>query len=171
MEFDALLLSRLQFAFTIAFHIIFPAFTIGLASWLAALEFQSLRTGEPIYRNLYRFWVTSPKNPYFARATVNRTWWRLFGRGVVNPVDDMHAANPPSHPELLDLLAKRFAESGFDLKFLTRAIVLSRAYQRTSRPGVCTWVKNAAMPQKSCCVHAVNGWSWHWAQLSRTPRK
>ena len=57
MEFDALFLSRIQFAFTIAFHIIFPAFTIGLASWLAALEFQSLRTGEPIYRNLYRFWV------------------------------------------------------------------------------------------------------------------
>jgi len=57
MEFDALFLSRLQFAFTIAFHIIFPAFTIGLASWLTALEFQSLRTGKPIYRNLYRFWV------------------------------------------------------------------------------------------------------------------
>ena len=80
-------------------------------------------------------WMTSVKNPYFARAAVNRTWWRLFGRGIVNPVDDMHAANPPSHPELLDLLARRFAESGFDLKYLTRAIVLSRAYQRTSRPG------------------------------------
>ena len=79
--------------------------------------------------------MTSPENPYFARAMVNRTWWRLFGRGIVNPVDDMHAANPPSHPELLDLLARRFAESGFDLKFLTRAIVSSRAYQRTSRPG------------------------------------
>jgi cytochrome d ubiquinol oxidase subunit I len=57
MEFDALLLSRIQFAFTLSFHIIFPAFTIGLASWLAALEFNSLRTGQPIYRNLYRFWV------------------------------------------------------------------------------------------------------------------
>ena len=57
MEFDALLLSRIQFAFTIAFHIIFPAFTIGLASWLAALEFQWLRTGNPLYRNLFRFWV------------------------------------------------------------------------------------------------------------------
>ena len=65
----------------------------------------------------------------------NRTWWRLFGRGLVNPVDDMHTANPPSHPELLDLLSQRFSESGFDLKFLTRAIVSSRAYQRTSRPG------------------------------------
>jgi cytochrome d ubiquinol oxidase subunit I len=57
MEFDALLLSRIQFAFTLAFHIIFPAFTIGLASWLAALEFNWLRTGNPLYRNLFRFWV------------------------------------------------------------------------------------------------------------------
>jgi cytochrome d ubiquinol oxidase subunit I len=57
MDLDALLLSRVQFAFTISFHIIFPAFTIGLASWLAALEFQWLRTGEPIYRTLFRFWV------------------------------------------------------------------------------------------------------------------
>lgn len=80
-------------------------------------------------------WLTAPENPYFARAMANRTWWRLFGRGIVNPVDDMHSANTPSHPELLDLLARRFAESGFDLKFLTKAIVSSRAYQRTSRPG------------------------------------
>jgi hypothetical protein len=78
-------------------------------------------------------WITAPDNRYFARAMVNRTWWRLFGRGIVNPVDDMHAANAPSHPELLELLARRFADSGFDLKFLTRAIVSSRAYQRTSR--------------------------------------
>jgi len=80
-------------------------------------------------------WLTSAKNPYFARAMANRTWWRLFGRGLVTPVDDMHSANEPSHPDLLDLLARRFAESGFDHKHLTRAIVLSRAYQRTSRPG------------------------------------
>jgi cytochrome d ubiquinol oxidase subunit I len=57
MEFDALMLSRIQFAFTIAFHIIFPAFTIGLASWLVALEFNWLRTGNPLYRTLFRFWV------------------------------------------------------------------------------------------------------------------
>jgi cytochrome d ubiquinol oxidase subunit I len=56
-ELDALFLSRVQFAFTIAFHIIFPAFTIGLASWLARLEFEWLRTGNPLYRNLFRFWV------------------------------------------------------------------------------------------------------------------
>ncbi|HEX2509361.1 MAG TPA: cytochrome ubiquinol oxidase subunit I [Microvirga sp.] len=57
MELDALMLSRIQFAFTIAFHIIFPAFTIGLASWLAALEFNWLRTGDELYRNLFRFWA------------------------------------------------------------------------------------------------------------------
>ena len=57
MELDALLLSRIQFAFTISFHIIFPAFTIGLASWLMALEFNWLRTGNALYRNLFRFWA------------------------------------------------------------------------------------------------------------------
>ena len=56
MDVDALLLSRIQFAFTISFHIIFPAFTIGLASWLMALEFNWLRTGNDLYRNLFRFW-------------------------------------------------------------------------------------------------------------------
>jgi hypothetical protein len=80
-------------------------------------------------------WITARENPYFARAMVNRTWWRLFGRAIVQPVDDMHEANAPSHPQLLDLLSRKFVESGFDLKFLTRAIVLSRAYQRTSQPG------------------------------------
>jgi hypothetical protein len=86
-------------------------------------------------RSALAAWMTARDNPYFARAMANRTWGRLFGRGLVDPIDDMHAANPPSHPELLDLLARRFTESGFDLKFLTRAIVSSRAYQRTSRPG------------------------------------
>jgi cytochrome bd ubiquinol oxidase subunit I len=57
MDLDALMLSRIQFAFTVAFHIIFPAFTIGLASWLAALEFNWLRTRNPLYRNLFKFWV------------------------------------------------------------------------------------------------------------------
>ncbi len=80
-------------------------------------------------------WITAPENPYFARATVNRTWWRLMGRAIVQPVDDMHEANAPSHPQLLELLARKFVESGFDLKLLTRAIVLSRAYQRTSQSG------------------------------------
>jgi hypothetical protein len=95
----------------------------------------SAKTKAVSHRAALAEWLAAPGNPYFARAMVNRTWWRLFGRGIVQPVDDMHEANAPSHPELLDLLSRKFAESGFDLKFLTRAIVLSRAYQRTSRPG------------------------------------
>ena len=54
---EALLLARIQFAFTISFHILFPAFTIGLASWLAMLEFLWLKTGKPAYQSLYRFWL------------------------------------------------------------------------------------------------------------------
>lgn len=78
-------------------------------------------------------WITAPQNSYFARAAVNRTWWRLFGRGIVDPVDDMHDANSPSHSQLLQLLTQYFIDSGYDHKAITRAIVLSRAYQRTSR--------------------------------------
>src|SRR5690606_3849726 len=72
MELDALILARLQFAFTIGFHIIFPAFTIGLASFLAVLEGLWLFTRRPLYRNLYLFWVK-----IFALS---------FGMGVVSGV-------------------------------------------------------------------------------------
>jgi hypothetical protein len=88
-----------------------------------------------VYRRALAQWMTSPENPYFARAAVNRTWWKLFGRGLVHPVDDMHFANPPSHPELLEALADRFTASGFDLRALYRGILNSRTYQQTSRPG------------------------------------
>jgi hypothetical protein len=80
-------------------------------------------------------WITSPENPYFARAMVNRMWWHFFGRGIVNPVDDMHTGNAPSHAALLESLRQEFAESGFDLKSLCRAILNSQTYQRSSRPG------------------------------------
>lgn len=99
----------------------------------------------PTHRGALADWITAPENPYFARAMVNRTWWRLLGRAIVQPVDDMHEANAPSHPELLNLLTGRFVKSGYDLKFLTRAIVLSRAYQRTSRTDDATEDKQAAL--------------------------
>jgi hypothetical protein len=76
--------------------------------------------------------VTAKNNPLFARAAVNRVWGQFFGRGIVDPVDDFHEGNNPSHPELLDELAKAFADSSFDLKFLIRSICRSKAYQRTS---------------------------------------
>lgn len=77
-------------------------------------------------------WLTSPGNPYFARATVNRVWGYFFGIGLIDPVDDAGEHNSPSHPELLDELAQQFAASGFDLKQLIRKIVSSYAYQMTS---------------------------------------
>lgn len=89
--------------------------------------------GSASNRAAFAQWLTARDNPFFARAMVNRTWWRLFGRGLVTPVDDMHEANGPSHPGLLDALARHFIDSGYDLKSLHRAIVLSNAYQRTSR--------------------------------------
>lgn len=74
-------------------------------------------------------WITSAENPWFARALVNRMWGHFFGTGLIDPIDDFSAENKPSHPELLDDLAREFAAHNFDLKFLIRSIVLTRGYQ------------------------------------------
>lgn len=84
-------------------------------------------------RKVLASWMVSGENPYFARALVNRLWGHFFGQGLVDPIDDFTAENPPSHPELLDLLARRFVEQGYDLRLLIRAMTATRAYQRTSR--------------------------------------
>ncbi len=77
-------------------------------------------------------WLTAPENPFFARAMANRLWWFLFGIGLVEAVDDFHDQNPPSHAELLDDLARSFVQSGFDAKFLLRAICRSETFGRAS---------------------------------------
>jgi hypothetical protein len=77
-------------------------------------------------------WMTTGDNPYFARNAVNRVWAHFFGIGLIEPVDERSPENPPSHPELLDELAKQFAAHQFDLKFLMRAITASRTYQLSS---------------------------------------
>ncbi len=77
-------------------------------------------------------WLTSPANPYFARHVANRYWSALFGRGITMPVDDVRPGNPPSNPELLDVLARKVVESGYDLRALLRFIVTSQTYQRSS---------------------------------------
>jgi hypothetical protein len=78
-------------------------------------------------------WMTRKDNPYFARAAVNRLWGYFFGRGIIDPVDEMAGGeHEASHPELLDELAQQFAEHNFDLKFLIRALTASRAYQLSS---------------------------------------
>jgi len=97
-------------------------------------EVLAARGKNPLRVSLAR-WMTAAENPFFARAAVNRLWRHFFGRGIVNPADDMHAGNAASHPELLDMLSRDFAASGFGVKSLCRAIANSRTYGRTSRPG------------------------------------
>jgi hypothetical protein len=83
-------------------------------------------------RRLLTQWLTGKENPYFARATANRVWSMLFGKGIVNPVDDFGVGNPPISADLLDLLAGQFIQSNFDLKELFRTVALSRAYRLSS---------------------------------------
>jgi hypothetical protein len=85
-------------------------------------------------RQVLAAWMTSPENPWFARNLANRTWAHFFGRGLIEPVDDVRDTNPPSNPELLDALAKHVADTRFDLKQLIRTITASRTYQLASKP-------------------------------------
>lgn len=79
-------------------------------------------------------WMAATDNPYFAKALVNRYWKHFFGRGIVDPEDDLRVTNPPSNPELLDGLAKHFIEHRFDLKDLVRTICKSSIYQLSAEP-------------------------------------
>jgi hypothetical protein len=79
-------------------------------------------------------WLTSPDNPPFARAIVNRYVGWLLGRGIVHPVDDMRSTNPPSNERMLDELARDFVAHGHDLKHLLRTIMTSRLYGLSSQP-------------------------------------
>jgi hypothetical protein len=80
-------------------------------------------------RMVYAEWLTAKDNPFFAKSTVNRVWSYFFGRGIIDPVDDIRASNPPANPALLDALAKDFVAHDFDLRYLMRTIANSRAYQ------------------------------------------
>ena len=78
-------------------------------------------------------WITSPKNPWFARNLVNRYWAYLLGVGIVNPIDDERATNPPTNPALLELLTNALIKYHFDLKHLIRVICMTQTFQRSSR--------------------------------------
>jgi hypothetical protein len=79
-------------------------------------------------------WMTDPKNPFFAKALVNRYWKHFLGRGLIDPEDDMRATNPPSNPALLDALAKEFVDAHFDTKKIIRTICTSTIYQLSATP-------------------------------------
>ncbi len=78
-------------------------------------------------------WVTGKQNPYFAKNAVNRLWAHYFGVGLCEPLDDISEDNPALQPEILEELSQVFVESDYDLKLLSEAMVLTEAYQRTSR--------------------------------------
>jgi hypothetical protein len=89
-------------------------------------------TAEADRRADFARWLTTRDNPHFARSMANRVWSYFFHRGIIDPVDDLRTTNPPINPELLDALARDFAEHGFDVRRLMRRIVTSRTYQRSS---------------------------------------
>jgi hypothetical protein len=84
-------------------------------------------------REVFANWLVAKENPFFARASVNRIWGHLMGRGIVEPVDDFRDSNPPSNAELLDTLAAQFAEQGFSRKWAIKTIMASRTYQLSSK--------------------------------------
>ena len=85
-------------------------------------------------REAYAAWLTSPKNPFFARGMVNRVWSYFFHRGIIDPVDDIRSTNPPINPALLDALTADFIANKFDLRHLMKRIATSETYQRSSVP-------------------------------------
>lgn len=91
-------------------------------------------TADDDARHFLAEWMTGPKNPWFAKAVVNRYWKHFFGRGLVDPEDDMRDTNPPTNPELLEALAAQFVASGFDLQQLVRTLACSTTYQLSAEP-------------------------------------
>jgi hypothetical protein len=85
-------------------------------------------------REVFAAWLTSPRNPWFARAIVNRVWSWLLGRGIVQEPDDLRADNPPENPELLAYLEQELVASHYDLKHIYRLILNSAAWQLSPIP-------------------------------------
>lgn len=84
-------------------------------------------------RQVLANWITSAENPFFAKSTVNRIWYHLNGKGIVDPVDDFRDSNPSANDELLDALAKDFVASKFNAKHLIKVIMTSRTYQLSAQ--------------------------------------
>lgn len=87
------------------------------------------RQADSTRREQFAAWLASPDNPYFAKSYVNRLWGYLLGVGIMEPIDDLRAGNPPSNPELLDFLTQELIASGFDARHVMRLICKSRTYQ------------------------------------------
>ena len=79
-------------------------------------------------------WLTAPENPYFTRSIANRVWANFFGRGIVEPVDDLRISNPATNEPLLQAISEHLAKNDYDLKSLMRLILRSETYRRSSTP-------------------------------------
>jgi len=99
---------------------------------LGGPDFAVSRHDDP--RKNFAAWMTDPANPFFAPTMANRIWGHFFGRGLIHPIDDARSTNPPSHPELLDALARDFAASHYDVKHLIRVCCNSEAYALSAQP-------------------------------------
>ena len=99
---------------------------------LGGPEFELTRYDDP--RHSLARWMVAADNPFFARTMVNRTWAHFHGRGIIHPIDDARDSNPPTNPELLDALTTDFVRSGYDIKYLIRAICTSYSYGLESAP-------------------------------------
>lgn len=95
---------------------------------VSKLDFGAAQYKASLLRKELARGVTDPRNRYFSRSIVNRTWNELIGRGFVNPIDDFKDDNPPSHPKTLDYLADEFVASGYDFRFLVKSIVFTQTY-------------------------------------------
>src|SRR5260370_26123753 len=93
--------------------------------------YAGMPTGAATRREQVAKWITSPDNPHFAKSSVNPLWSYLLGVGLIEPVDDMRAGNPPTNPKLLDRLTQDFIDSGFNTRHIVRTICKSRFYQHS----------------------------------------
>lgn len=99
------------------------------------LDGEPIAMDDPLDRRVHLAkWLTSPENPYFARAITNRVWANYYGVGLVEAIDDLRVSNPASNEKLLSAAADYLVENKFDLKALMRAILQSETYQRSSDP-------------------------------------
>ena len=94
---------------------------------------RAIKAGED-RRDPFVDWLTSKENPLFAKSMANRVWSYFFGKGIIDPVDDIRGGNPPSNPALLDALTAEFIKSNFDTRALMRVICQSRTYQLSIIP-------------------------------------
>jgi hypothetical protein len=110
-------------------------------------------------RTILANWIVSPENPYFAKATVDMVWQYFFGVSLLEPIIEPHEDSPITHPELLELLARELIDHKFDLKFLIRTVVQTRAYHRSSASaGKITPVELllfARMPVRGMCPEQI----------------